>query len=93
MGRVDVDAMLSEMTATDLAEWEAFAALEPWGAAVEDHRAGVIASTVANYAGKSLRKGKELAPSDLFPSRIPKLKPDLRDQIHAIFGPLAAGKG
>jgi hypothetical protein len=84
--------MLAEMTASDLAEWEAFAALEPWGAAVEDHRAGVIASTVANVAGKSLRKGQDRAPADFFPSRIPKPKPDVRDQIHAIFGPLAGRK-
>jgi hypothetical protein len=92
MGRIDVDAMLAEMTATQLAEWEAFCALEPFGAQVEDHRAGIVASAVANFAGKTLRKGKELGPSDFFPSRTPKPKVNVRDQVHAIFGPLAAAQ-
>lgn len=91
MGRLDVDAMLSEMTASQLTEWAAYASLEPWGTDVDDQRAGVIAATVANMAGKVLPKGKELSPGDLFPDRLPKPEPevDLRAQVHAIFGPMA----
>jgi hypothetical protein len=92
MGTLDVDAMLQRMTASQLAEWEAFSLLEPFGSSAEDHRFGVVASTVANFAGKSVRPGREVKPSDLFPSRIPKPKPDIRAQIHAVFGPLA-GRG
>lgn len=89
MGRHDVDKMLGEMTASQLTEWAAYASLEPWGPEVDDQRAGVIAATVANMAGKVLPKGKELTPADLFPGRLPKPKPDLRAQVHAVFGPMA----
>lgn len=89
MGRHDVDTMLSEMTASQLTEWAAYFSLEPWGTDVDDQRAGVVAATVANMAGKVLPKGKELSPSDLFPGRLPKPEPDLRAQVHAIFGPMA----
>jgi hypothetical protein len=81
--------MLAEMTASQLAGWEAYFSLEPWGTEVDDHRAGVIASTVANLSGKTLRKGADTQPADFFPSRIPKPRPSVADQVHAIFGPLA----
>lgn len=95
MKRLDVDAMLEGLSATQLAEWEAFYTLEPWGADVDDHRAGIVAAAVANMAGKQMRKGKVAVPSDYFPSRLPKPRPDgldVRAQVHAIFGPMARRK-
>lgn len=43
-----MDALLAEMPSGLLAEWEAFFALEPWGAHIENTRAALLASVIAN---------------------------------------------
>lgn len=88
MGRLDVDAMLREMTAGQLAGWEAYFSVEPWGPAIEDHRAGVIAATIANVAGKQIRAGHSLAPADFFPSRFPppRTTKTFDEQVRELFG-------
>jgi hypothetical protein len=82
-----VRGMLAEMTAHDLAEWEAFFSLEPWGAEADEHRAGVISATIANV---NRRKGAApFRPSDFFPSRIRALAQasmSVVDRVKAIFG-------
>lgn len=79
--------MLAEMTATELAEWDAFLALEPWGAEAADHRAGVIAATIANV---NRRKGSApFQPSDFFPSRAQaflQASMSVADKVKAFFG-------
>jgi hypothetical protein len=40
--------MLSEMTAVQLAEWQAYGVIEPFDEQRADLRAGIIASTIAN---------------------------------------------
>lgn len=87
-----MDGMLAEMTSSEFARWWAFYTIEPWGAAAENHRAGMIAATVANMKGKQVRAGKVMVPQDYFPPRTPKPVPagiDVRAQVHAVFGPLA----
>lgn len=80
-----MDRMLRETTAGELAEWEAFAGLEPFGSPVEDHRAGVVASTIANC--NRAPGGRAFEPSDFFPSHIPAAPAgDVREQAHAVFG-------
>lgn len=65
--------MLSEMTTRDLAEWEAYFSLEPWGCEVEDHRAGVLAHYIA---APHMAKGhKPPAPAEIFPSRVAYFTP------------------
>lgn len=56
------------MSAEEFGLWCAFHALEPWGEARADLRAGIIAATVANYAGKSRRANAPAAkPADFLP--------------------------
>ena len=54
----------------------AFFRLEPWGCAVEDYRAGVIASILINQNSR----GKTVQPIDLFPPRHPIEKDFLLQQ-------------
>jgi hypothetical protein len=39
MGRLDVDAMLSEVTEKEFAEWRAYFKLEPWGYSMHEELA------------------------------------------------------
>lgn len=48
LGRCDVDEMLSELTAGQLTEWEAFFMLEPWGESVQNYRFAALSSLLAN---------------------------------------------
>lgn len=48
--RPDVDQFLSEMTASQFAEWEAFEAIEPFGGLRDDLRAAKIVQAICNYA-------------------------------------------
>jgi hypothetical protein len=67
------------MDAAELAEWVAFAALEPFGSRVEDVRAGTLASAmVAPYGGKT-------RPGDWFRWEPPRPSGDWRTG-HAAFG-------
>lgn len=61
LGRANVDEMLRELSAAQFSEWFAFYSLEPWGFMEENRRMSVLASTVANVAGKTLRKPASLA--------------------------------
>ena len=73
LGYANVDAMLREMTSTQLEEWEAYYQLAPWGYEVESLRAGVVCSTIANFAGKVLADGRRTTPEDFLQiSRRPK---------------------
>lgn len=55
------------MSSRELTEWMAFFSLEPWGTEVEDWRAGLIASTVANSYRDPKRRRKPYEPSDFMP--------------------------
>jgi hypothetical protein len=76
------------MTASQMAEWEAYFALEPWGGQQDDHRAGMVCASVTNTAIG--RQGKPRKPSDFFPTLAPpRVKPtaaELREKADAFFG-------
>lgn len=60
-----VGEMLGRMSAREMSEWMAFAEIEPFGAYMEDIRAGTIASTIANVhrrAGAAAVKPIEMVP-------------------------------
>lgn len=55
----------TQIEVSELHEWMAFFAIEPWGAVRADYRAGVVASTLVNVNGG--KKGKKPAQaSDFF---------------------------
>ena len=64
MGEPDVDAMLSRITASQFREWMAYMAIEPWGEARADLRAGIVAAAVTNAHRV---KGKAAKPKDFMP--------------------------
>lgn len=57
--------MLAGMSGEDLLEWQAYAALEPFGEERADLRAGIIAATVAN--GLAGGRGKRFEARDFMP--------------------------
>jgi len=57
------------VSSRELAEWMAFFELEPWGTEVEDWRAGLIASTVANANRDQKRRRRPYEPQDFMPRR------------------------
>lgn len=59
------------MDSTQIAEWQAFYSIEPFGEAVEWYRTGVVASTVANMLRN--RKSSPVKPTDFVPKE-PKKK-------------------
>ena len=62
-----MDALLAEIRYSQLREWSAFFAIEPWGAEVEWARTGVIASTVFNMSPSRKPRSKPMSPSDFMP--------------------------
>jgi hypothetical protein len=55
-----VREMENRLSSQELAEWMAYWSIEPFGAARDDYRAGLLAATVANCAGSK----KALQPTD-----------------------------
>lgn len=50
LGRVNVDAMLRELTAKQFMEWEAYARMEPFNELRDDFRAARICEVIWNVA-------------------------------------------
>ncbi len=59
--------MLSDMSALDIAEWEAYYQIEPFGEYQTNYAAGVIASTFANIHRK--KGARAYKPEDFMPER------------------------
>jgi hypothetical protein len=63
---------LDALTASQLAEWEAFYRLEPFGNEQDNHRFGmictVIMSAIEQIFGDKKRKPHKWQPSDFFPT-------------------------
>lgn len=55
------------LSSREMAEYMAFFRLEPWGTEVEDWRAALIASTIANTARDTKRRRKPYEPKDFMP--------------------------
>lgn len=56
------------MTAQEWSLWKRYYEMEPWDDRRGDLQAAIIASTIANFAGKIMKKGtKPTAPKDFMP--------------------------
>ena len=73
------------MSSKELTGWIAYFELEPFGYEMDNYRTGVIASTVANSAGRK----KPLVPSDFFLTK-EKIKPDSPNQLETKLKTLAS---
>lgn len=69
LGVIHPDVLLASLTASQWSEWLQYADIEPFGELRADFRAGQIAATIANYAGKSRNAGAStLEPFDFMPA-------------------------
>lgn len=66
-----VRELLARIDSRELSEWSAYFGLEPWGTEVEDWRAGLVASTIANANRDPKRQKKPYQPKDFMPQRVP----------------------
>ncbi len=61
------DDLLSDLTATQWQEWQLYYDAEPFGEDQQFLQTGIIASTIANWSGKSMKKGASISPQDFMP--------------------------
>lgn len=66
MGRT-LDELSKSMSSHEFSLWMEMYREDQWGSAREDMRAGLIAATIANYAGRVRTDSQALAPGDFFP--------------------------
>lgn len=59
--------LLARISSQELSEWMAFYSLEPWGTEVDDLRAGIIASTIANVNRDPKKRRKPYKAQDFMP--------------------------
>lgn len=62
-----VGELLARVSSRELAEWAAYYALEPFGDARADLRAGIVASTVANTARDPKKRRQPFQPDEFMP--------------------------
>lgn len=60
------------MTAEEMIGWQEFFRVEPWGGPVEDYRAAITASVVANVYRDKKKRDKPFGPEDFMPQHAPK---------------------
>jgi hypothetical protein len=60
--------LLSRISSRELAEWQAFSLLEPFGERRADLRAAIIASTIANANRDKDKKPEPFTPHDFMPN-------------------------
>ena len=79
--------LLENMDSEEVCLWVAEYLRNPWDEARADLRAGIIASSIANYAGKSLKDGSSVTPLDCMPysQPEPEAAPVSADGIAAVF--------
>ncbi|HJZ57308.1 MAG TPA: hypothetical protein VKE74_20230 [Gemmataceae bacterium] len=87
--------MLSELTASQIAEWEAFSELEPFGSLRDDLRAGMVGAVITNNIPFRGRGARAVRPADLFPSLRPSPtgRGQTREQIQAVLVHLTHAMG
>lgn len=69
-----MDGLLAELTSRQVAEWLAYAQVEPWGEDRADLRAGIVAATVANAFRR--QDSRAFTPQDFMPDFAEDEDPD-----------------
>ena len=67
-----ISDLCENMDSAEFCLWAAEFGRSPWDEARADLRAGIIASTIANYSGKSLKTGASVTPLDCMPYSQPE---------------------
>jgi hypothetical protein len=78
-----VAQLLDEMPSSELAEWMAFASIEPFGGAVDDLRAGLAPAVALNL--NRTKDADPISPMTFFPwadkAAAPEPEPETPEQI------------
>ena len=82
LGGMTVAELKERMTHAEFIRWIAYSRMEPWGYDMDNWRAGLIASTMANV--NRGRKGKSYKPSDFMPQR-QKTQREVQQDVRQIF--------
>jgi hypothetical protein len=82
------DHLLRLLDSRQLAEWEAFDQLEPFGDWRADLRAGIVAGTIARANGAKRAKATDFIPRFDREGDRPR---DLHAKVRAVFGGLTHG--
>lgn len=69
------------LNSQQIAEWEAYSEIEPFGTLHGEFLVGLLASTVANFSPASKRRN--FTPQDFMPQR---KAPSLSERLLALFG-------
>lgn len=67
-----VRELLERVDSRELSEWMIYFEMEPWGTDVEDWRAGMVASTIANVNRDPKKQIKPYDPEDFMLKRVPE---------------------
>jgi hypothetical protein len=78
LGRT-VEELLESLSATELADWAAFYAVEPWGSEAAFLRTGIVTALIANTNRDSKRKPEPFVPADFMPDFTGKRRRDRLD--------------
>jgi len=80
MGRLDVRRMLSEMSSTELAYWQAYYHVEPWGEWPAERRVAIQDTLIAGAAGR------RCSPDEFLPEswKAPKKSQTWREMKNAV---------
>lgn len=71
--------MMEEITWSQLLEWQAYYAIEPWGEERADLRAGIVASTMGNLWSK-----RRVSPRDFMPDFGRRTRRQAPEQIASV---------
>ncbi|GEM_PF-787934 len=81
---------LAHISARELAEWEAYYRVEPWGEERADLRAGIIAATEANVHRDAKKRRKAFTPEEFMPRFTAQGKKQTPEQTRAFAQMMAA---
>ena len=84
LGKVNVDNLLHGLTAKQFLEWQAYAALEPFGEERQDYRIASICSVMANIHRGSGKRAFEIEQFVLKFGDQPPKQPKTWQEIFAI---------
>lgn len=91
-----MDELLRGMSSAEMAEWMAYAMIEPFGEARADLRMGIIASLLANIYRDPKKRRQAYKPEDFIPQFQTETDIDERmqsatEKVRTVFSALAGG--
>jgi len=91
-----VRELLQRIDSRELTEWQIYFGMEPWGTEVDDWRAGMVASTIANVNRDPKKQKKPFEPKDFMPERVkepaPEQSPEEQQRVLGMWGGIWRGK-